>query len=154
MVTVEVELSEDDKQPEQHLDPGEHIERVVVPLSELYTKLQGKRFPASLLVCLGWLVIGSQSSQKKMARLSMLGKSLNSKKVYAVTNNPTQAIPLGIGTTLEPKTRHQRLTNVSSRTRCRRICAGYLRRLLGLWLALGLEVHCDLARDWDRRTQV
>ena len=41
MVTVEVELAEDDKEPEQHLDEGEHIERVVVPLSELYDKLQG-----------------------------------------------------------------------------------------------------------------
>jgi hypothetical protein len=39
MVTVEVELKEE---PEQHLDDGEHIERVVVPISELYEKLQGK----------------------------------------------------------------------------------------------------------------
>ncbi|KAL9106562.1 MAG: hypothetical protein Q9227_008408 [Pyrenula ochraceoflavens] len=35
MVTVEVNLREGDKEPEQHLDEGEHIERVVVPLSEL-----------------------------------------------------------------------------------------------------------------------
>ena len=42
MVTVEVDLKEGDEQPEQHLDDGEHIERVVVPLSELYDKLQGK----------------------------------------------------------------------------------------------------------------
>lgn len=42
MVTVEVELKEGDEQPEQHLDDGEHIERVVVPISELYQKLQGK----------------------------------------------------------------------------------------------------------------
>lgn len=45
MVTVEVDLKEGDKQPEQQLDDGEHIERVVVPLSELYDKLQGK-FPS------------------------------------------------------------------------------------------------------------
>lgn len=42
MVTVEVELKEGDEEPEQHLDDGEHIERVVVPISELYEKLQGK----------------------------------------------------------------------------------------------------------------
>lgn len=41
MVTVEVELKEGDEEPEQHLDDGEHIERVVVPISELYEKLQG-----------------------------------------------------------------------------------------------------------------
>ncbi len=41
MVTTEVELKEGDKEPEQHLDEGEHIQRLVVPLSELYDKLQG-----------------------------------------------------------------------------------------------------------------
>jgi len=40
MVTVEVDLKEGDEEPEQHLDDGEHIERVVVPISELYEKLQ------------------------------------------------------------------------------------------------------------------
>lgn len=42
MVTIEVNLKEGDPQPEQHLDEGEHIERVLVPLSELYDKLHGK----------------------------------------------------------------------------------------------------------------
>ena len=42
MVTVEVQLSEGDQQPEQHLDEGEHIDRIIVPLSQLYEKLQGK----------------------------------------------------------------------------------------------------------------
>lgn len=42
MVTVEVDLKEGDEEPEQHLDDGEHIERVIVPISELYEKLQGK----------------------------------------------------------------------------------------------------------------
>lgn len=41
MATVEVNLSEDDALPEQHLDEGEHIERLIVPLSELYHKLKG-----------------------------------------------------------------------------------------------------------------
>ena len=49
MVTVEVELKEGDEEPEQHLDDGEHIERVVVPISELYEKLQGKCESLSLL---------------------------------------------------------------------------------------------------------
>ena len=41
MVTVEVNLNEGDEEPEQHLDEGEHIERRVVPLTELYDTLQG-----------------------------------------------------------------------------------------------------------------
>ena len=41
MVTVEVELKDGDKEPEQHLEEGEFIERRVVPISELYDKLQG-----------------------------------------------------------------------------------------------------------------
>lgn len=41
MVVMEVALKEDDEPPEQHLDEGEHIERIIVPLSELYDKLQG-----------------------------------------------------------------------------------------------------------------
>lgn len=45
MVHIEVELKEGDKEPQQHLDEGEHIERVVVPISELYTKLQGTSLP-------------------------------------------------------------------------------------------------------------
>jgi len=40
MVTIEVDLKEGDEEPEQHLDDGEHIERIVVPLSELYERLQ------------------------------------------------------------------------------------------------------------------
>ena len=40
MVTVEVDLKEGEETPEQHLDEGEHIERVIVPLSDLYDKLQ------------------------------------------------------------------------------------------------------------------
>ena len=41
MVTVEVEIKEGDKEPDQHLDEGEHIERVTVPLVQLYDKLKG-----------------------------------------------------------------------------------------------------------------
>ncbi|KAK4542454.1 hypothetical protein LTR36_006706 [Oleoguttula mirabilis] len=40
MVTIEVNLKEGDAEPEQHLDEGEHIERRVVPLTELYDTLQ------------------------------------------------------------------------------------------------------------------
>lgn len=40
MVTIEVELQEGDAEPAQHLDEGEHIERRVVPLSELHDTLQ------------------------------------------------------------------------------------------------------------------
>jgi ADP-ribose pyrophosphatase len=44
MVTVEVNLKEGEEIPEQQLDEGEYIERVMVPLSELYDKLQGMLF--------------------------------------------------------------------------------------------------------------
>lgn len=40
LATVEVQLGENDKEPEQQLDDGEFIERVVVPLEELYERLQ------------------------------------------------------------------------------------------------------------------
>ncbi|KAH7385294.1 NUDIX hydrolase domain-like protein [Phaeosphaeria sp. MPI-PUGE-AT-0046c] len=38
---VEIELGENDPEPEQHLDEGEDIQRVNVPLSELYERLEG-----------------------------------------------------------------------------------------------------------------
>ena len=41
MVTVEVNLKEGEEEPEQHLDDGEFIERVIVPLDQLYDKLRG-----------------------------------------------------------------------------------------------------------------
>jgi len=41
MVTMEVNLTEKDEEPEQHLDEGEFIERRVVPLTELYDTLHG-----------------------------------------------------------------------------------------------------------------
>ncbi|KAF2465871.1 uncharacterized protein BDR25DRAFT_306380 [Lindgomyces ingoldianus] len=53
LATVEVVLKEGDKEPEQALDDGEFIERVVVPLEELYERLlkyseEGKRVDARL----------------------------------------------------------------------------------------------------------
>jgi ADP-ribose pyrophosphatase len=39
LAMMEVQLKEGDQEPEQHLDEGEHIERVVVPLNELYERL-------------------------------------------------------------------------------------------------------------------
>ncbi|KAJ4388468.1 hypothetical protein N0V85_007527 [Neurospora sp. IMI 360204] len=42
MATVEVQLKEEDKEgelPDQRLDEGEHIQRVVVPMAELYERL-------------------------------------------------------------------------------------------------------------------
>lgn len=39
LVMVEVEIPEGEKMPEQRLDDGERIERVVVPLAELYERL-------------------------------------------------------------------------------------------------------------------
>ena len=54
LVIVEVKLEEGDKPPEQSLDPGEHIQLVIVPLSELYERLmeyskeEGKMVSAKL----------------------------------------------------------------------------------------------------------
>ncbi|OCK82159.1 hypothetical protein K432DRAFT_380686 [Lepidopterella palustris CBS 459.81] len=39
LATVEVILGEDDEEPEQHLDSGEFIQRIVVPLDEVYDRL-------------------------------------------------------------------------------------------------------------------
>lgn len=39
LVMVEVNLGEGDEEPEQRLEDGEHIQRVVVPLSEFYDRL-------------------------------------------------------------------------------------------------------------------
>ncbi|KAI5855542.1 NUDIX hydrolase domain-like protein [Durotheca rogersii] len=39
MAMVEVQLGERDEEPEQRLEDGEYIQRVVVPLSELYDRL-------------------------------------------------------------------------------------------------------------------
>ncbi|RSH92650.1 hypothetical protein EHS25_008095 [Saitozyma podzolica] len=40
LVTVNVKLREDDTEPEQHLDQGEHIVKRVIPLQHLYATLQ------------------------------------------------------------------------------------------------------------------
>ena len=42
MAHVEVNLKEDDETPEQHLDDGEYIERVLVPINQLYDRLSGE----------------------------------------------------------------------------------------------------------------
>lgn len=39
MALVEVQLNEGDEEPEQRLEDGEHIQRVIVPLSEFYDRL-------------------------------------------------------------------------------------------------------------------
>ena len=39
MAMVEVQLREGDGEPEQRLDDGEHIQRVVIPLAEFYDRL-------------------------------------------------------------------------------------------------------------------
>ena len=39
LVMVEVRLEEGDVEPEQRLDDGENIERVMVPLKDMYRKL-------------------------------------------------------------------------------------------------------------------
>lgn len=53
LATIEVQLEEGDEEPEQKLEDGEFIERVVVPLDELYERLEkynkeGKKVDARL----------------------------------------------------------------------------------------------------------
>jgi ADP-ribose pyrophosphatase len=53
LATVEVVLEEEDIQPEQHLEEGESIELVIVPLAELYERLlaystEGKKVDSRL----------------------------------------------------------------------------------------------------------
>jgi ADP-ribose pyrophosphatase len=53
LAMVEVQLKEGDQPPEQKLEDGEFIERVVVPLDELYERLEkydqeGKKVDARL----------------------------------------------------------------------------------------------------------
>ena len=68
MVTMEVNLKEGDKEPEQHLDEGEFIERRIVPLTELYSTLQGK---SMIKICYQTLNANYllQRFRKKRARL-------------------------------------------------------------------------------------
>jgi ADP-ribose pyrophosphatase len=50
LVMVEVRLAEGEPEPEQHLDDGEHIQRVVVPLDELYERLVGYSKEGGMMV--------------------------------------------------------------------------------------------------------
>lgn len=113
MATIEVELKEGDKEPEQHLDDGEHIERLVVPLHELYDKLQGE---CSVQVSLRQSIkyessLYLQLCRKKTAKLWTQGKSMH-KAPLACSDIDTlsQALSLGFGSSLEPAYWHQRLT--------------------------------------------
>lgn len=73
MVTVEVNIGEGDKEPDQNLDPGEHIERVTVPLDQLYNKLKGMSIPF-LPPSLQVLSQATQLFRKRRARSSMRGR--------------------------------------------------------------------------------
>lgn len=42
LVTIDVTLTENDPEPEQKLEPGEHIVKRIVPLKGLYNRLQGE----------------------------------------------------------------------------------------------------------------
>ena len=45
LVTVSVWFDDELQTPVPHLEPGEHIETKVVPISELYGELQGQSLP-------------------------------------------------------------------------------------------------------------
>ncbi|QDS75205.1 hypothetical protein FKW77_000007 [Venturia effusa] len=67
---VQVELEEGDVEPTQHLENGEHIERVVVPLDQLYEKLMayskedGKSVDARLFHWAAGLHFAKQNAKK------------------------------------------------------------------------------------------
>lgn len=72
MVVIEVDLKEGDEEPEQHLEDGEHIERIVVPLDQLYEKLQGMLTPIPYSHAHCQQI---QRTRKRREKLSMHGKS-------------------------------------------------------------------------------
>jgi ADP-ribose pyrophosphatase len=66
---VEVQLKEGEPMPEQHLDEGESIERIVVPLSKLYDRLiefsnEGKIVDARLFHWAAGVHWGIQNEKK------------------------------------------------------------------------------------------
>lgn len=70
MVTIEIDLKDGDKEPEQQLDDGEHIERRIVPLNELYDTLQGMfRSKISLLEPTKLLALSKENDKVVDARL-------------------------------------------------------------------------------------
>jgi hypothetical protein len=119
MVTVEVELKEGDEEPEQHLDDGEHIERVVVPISELYEKLQGKQhqqaipLPARLAGTIPIRAAGDgnitfpysnvqRAGQDRRRQVSHNSNFRSYKIDIGFLTNDEQALPLGSRPALEP----------------------------------------------------
>jgi hypothetical protein len=112
MATVEVNLKEGEAPPEQHLEEGEHIERLVVPLSELYNKLQGAS--DSLIECSDF---ESRNDLCTIALSKEDGKIVDARQVIVLTSPcavlivELQAIPLGAGSALEPTLEHSRLTH-------------------------------------------
>lgn len=82
MVTIEVNLKEGDEPPEQHLDDGEYIERVNVPLSELYDKLKGT-FSSIQHYCIK-LCQHPQHSPRRRARLWTPGMFSSNVKSWVV----------------------------------------------------------------------
>jgi ADP-ribose pyrophosphatase len=70
---VEVQLDEGDEEPEQHLEAGEHIERIVVPLSELYDRLMAYSKEEGTIVdarLFHWAA-GLHFAQKKAAKYGL-----------------------------------------------------------------------------------
>ncbi|KAK1927689.1 putative phosphoribosyl-ATP diphosphatase [Papiliotrema laurentii] len=64
LVTVKVKLNENDPEPEQHLEEGEHIVKRVVPLKDLYDVLQTYAKDGFVVdgllgsIALGWKLAG------------------------------------------------------------------------------------------------
>jgi hypothetical protein len=158
MVTVEVELKEGDEEPEQHLDDGEHIERVVVPISELYEKLQGKQHqpqptplsarPAEMNpICAaggdGNITFPHSNVQRarkdRRRQVSYLPISnLTSAYETSFLTHNEQALPLGSRSPLEP-TSSLRLTCLLARF-CRLRGERLYQRSVRCFSGLGLEM--------------
>lgn len=107
MATIEVDLKEGDEEPEQHLDDGEHIERVIVALDQLHEKLQGKSTS---------LHFWSARIANNHRLLETRGNDCRCKVslptdlvVVNVTNHAGQIVPLGTWSSFEHASRAQGL---------------------------------------------
>lgn len=139
MVTIEVDLKEGDKEPEQHLEEGEHIERRIVPLADLYDTLHGKLFRRAPRAHLRRIACNAeQYCRKRRARSWMPGKQRHVYAIHLFTKaNTGQALPLGTWIVLEQARVQSKLTGSSLRSRRKRLCPRHLCHVCGGWLQTG-----------------
>jgi hypothetical protein len=137
-VTIEVNLKEGDEEPEQHLDEGEFIERRIVPISELYSTLQGKSCLSSPRAVPETAC--TQRYRRRRARSWTPGKPVHTRRDYGILMS-SEALPLGPRSSLEPTHLCKELTctPLTGRFREARLCARHLHGICSVRMALGWQ---------------